>query len=128
MTPEGPLFGFTVPDELLREAVARSRDPEAVADLALIPGTGEGKPPPLLGVLREGGVAPLALLTLAALVTGTVGNGISLLGPEIQKSFRLSDAGLGAVTFAAAVAQIGWGLPVAIISDRGSRKLMASGR
>jgi ABC-type branched-subunit amino acid transport system ATPase component/sugar phosphate permease len=126
VTPDGPLFGFTVPDELLREAVARSRDPKAVAALELVPGTGEGKPPPLTGVLREGGVAPLALLTLAALVVGTVGNGIGLLGPDIQKSFHLSDAGLGAVTFVAAVAQIGWGLPVAVASDRGSRKLMAS--
>ncbi|HZQ56414.1 MAG TPA: MFS transporter, partial [Acidimicrobiales bacterium] len=124
--PETPLFGFTVPDELLREAVARSRDPKAVAALELVPGTGEGKPPPLLDALRQGGVAPLALLTMAALVTGTVSNGIGLLGPEIQKSFRLSDAGLGAVTFVAAVAQIGWGLPVAVVSDRGSRKLMAS--
>jgi len=123
---ESPLFGFTVPDELLREAVARSRDPKAVAALELVPGTGEGKPPPLLHVLREGGVAPLALLTAAALVTGTVSNGIGLLGPDIQKSFRLSDAGLGAVTFVAAVAQIGWGLPVAVVSDRGSRKLMAA--
>jgi ABC-type branched-subunit amino acid transport system ATPase component/sugar phosphate permease len=123
---DAPLFGFTVPDELLREAVARSRDPKAVAALEMIPGTGEGKPPPLVHILREGGVAPLALLTLAALVTGTISNGIGLLGPEIQKSFRLSDAGLGAVTFVAAVSQIGWGLPVAVISDRGSRKLMAS--
>ncbi len=115
-----------MPDELLKEAVARSRDPRAVAALEMMPGTGEGKPPPLLDILRAGGVAPLALLTAAAFVTGTVGNGIGLLGPEIQKSFRLSDAGLGAVTFAAAVAQIGWGLPIALISDRGSRKLMAS--
>ena len=123
---DAPLFGFTVPDELLREAVARSRDPRAVAALEMIPGTGEGKPPPLTGILRIGGVAPLALLTLAALVTGTINNGIGLLGPEIQRSFRLSDAGLGAVTFVAAVAQIGWGLPVAVAADRGSRKLMAS--
>jgi ABC-type branched-subunit amino acid transport system ATPase component/sugar phosphate permease len=125
-TTDGPLFGFTVPDELLREAVARSRDPQAVAALELVPGTGEGKPPPLANALRQGGVAPLALLTAAALVTGTVNNGIGLLGPEIQKSFRLSDAGLGAVTFVAAVAQIGWGLPVAVAADRGSRKFMAS--
>src|SRR5580704_7725415 len=123
---ESPQFDFTVPDELLKEAISRSRDPEAIADLALIPGTGEGRPPPMLGVLREYGTTPLALLTLAALVTGTVSNGIGLLGPEIQKSFRLSDAGLGAVTFVAAVAQIGWGLPVAIVADRGSRKRVAA--
>jgi len=123
---EESFFGFTVPDELLREAVARTRDPKAVAALEMIPGTGEGKPPPLMEILRAGGIAPLALLTGAAFITGTISNGIGLLGPEIQKSFRLSDAGLGAVTFVAAVAQIGWGLPVALISDRGSRKLMAA--
>jgi ABC-type branched-subunit amino acid transport system ATPase component/sugar phosphate permease len=122
----GPLFDFTVPDELLKEAVGRSHDREAVADLTLVPGTGEGKPPPLWPVLRQNGVAGLSLLTLAALVTGTINNGISLLGPNIQHSFHLSDAGLGAVTFVAAVAQIGWGLPVAVWADRGSRKFVAA--
>jgi hypothetical protein len=45
------LFDFTVPDELLKEAAGHSRDREAVADLELVPGTGEGKPPSMLGVL-----------------------------------------------------------------------------
>jgi len=123
---ELPVFGFTVPDELLKEAISRSRDPEAIADLALVPGTGTGRPPPMLGVLRAYGATPLVLLSVAALVTGTISNGIGLLGPEIQKSFHLSDAGLGAVTFVAAVAQIGWGLPVAVAADRGSRKVAAA--
>ncbi len=120
------LFDFTVPDELLKEAVGRSHDREAVADLELVPGTGAGKPPRLWPVLRHNGVAGLGLLTMAALVTGTINNGISLLGPNIQRSFHLSDAGLGAVTFVAAVAQIGWGLPVAVAADRGSRKIVAA--
>jgi len=55
---EESFFGFTVPDELLREAVARTRDPKAVAALEMIPGTGEGKPPPLMEILRAGGIAP----------------------------------------------------------------------
>jgi ABC-type branched-subunit amino acid transport system ATPase component/sugar phosphate permease len=120
------LFDFTVPDELLKEAVARSREPDVIAGLELVPGTGEGKPPPLPGVLRTYGVAPLGLLTLAALVTGTFSNGIGLLGPDIERSFHLNDAGLGAVIFAAAVAQIAWGMPVAVSADRGSRKLVAA--
>jgi ABC-type branched-subunit amino acid transport system ATPase component/sugar phosphate permease len=120
------LFEFTVPDELLKEAVARSREPEAVAGLELVPGTGEGKPPPLVSVLRRYGAAPLGLLTLASLVTGTFSNGIGLLGPDIQRSFHLNDAGLGALTFVAAVAQIGWGLPVSVAADRGSRKVVAA--
>jgi hypothetical protein len=43
-----PLFDFAVPDDLLREAVTQVKDPEIVADVAVMPGTGEGKPPPLL--------------------------------------------------------------------------------
>jgi ABC-type branched-subunit amino acid transport system ATPase component/sugar phosphate permease len=123
---EQPLFSFVVPDDLLAEAVAKSHDKEAVADVAMMPGTGEGKPPPLIGVLREGGFSPLVLLTGAALVTDVIVNGIGILGPEIKGSFHLSDAGLGAVAFVAAVAQIAWGMPVAVFADRGSRKNVAA--
>ena len=63
-------FDFAVPDELLQEVVARSGHTECVADLSVMPGTGEGKPPPLLGVLRQNGFAPLVLLTAAAIVPG----------------------------------------------------------
>jgi ABC-type branched-subunit amino acid transport system ATPase component/sugar phosphate permease len=122
----GPLFDFTVPDELLVEAVSRSRDREAVAGLDLVPGTGEGKPPRLWGVLEKFGFAPLILLTIAALIPGTFSNAIGTLAPDIQRSFRLSDAGLGAVAFVGGVAQIAWGLPVAVWADRGSRKVVAA--
>ena len=121
-----PLFDFVVPDELLALAVAKSRDRAAVADLALVPGTGEGKPPPLLGILRRSGFAPLVVLTASAMVTGTISNGIGILGPDIRSSFHLSDAGLGALAFVAAAAQIGWGMPVAVFADRGSRKNVAA--
>jgi ABC-type branched-subunit amino acid transport system ATPase component/sugar phosphate permease len=123
---EQPLFNFVVPDELLADAVAKSRDKAAVADVALMPGTGDGKPPPLIGVLREYGFSPLILLTLAATVTDTIVNGIGVVGPEIKTSFHLSDAGLGALIFVGAVAQIGWGMPVAVFADRGSRRNVAA--
>ncbi|HYA69616.1 MAG TPA: ATP-binding protein [Acidimicrobiales bacterium] len=126
LSGESALFDFTVPDELLTAAVARSRDKEAVADIALMPGTGEGKPPPLLPLLRQNGFVPLALLTAAATLTGTIANGIGVLGPDIQRSFHLSLAGLGALTFVAGVAQVGWGLPVAVWADRGSRKVVSA--
>ena len=79
-----PLFNFVVPDELLAAAVSKSRDKAAVADVALMPGTGEGKPPPLIGILREGGFAPLVLLTVAAMVTDTIVNGIG--DPRARRS------------------------------------------
>jgi ABC-type branched-subunit amino acid transport system ATPase component/sugar phosphate permease len=126
MMAGGTLFDFTVPDELLQEAVSKHRDQDAVADIALMPGTGEGKPPPLMGILRAGGFSPLVLMTVAAFVPGMISNGLGVLGPDVQRSFHLSLAGLGAVTFVAAVAQIAWGLPVAIAGDRGSRKAVTA--
>jgi ABC-type branched-subunit amino acid transport system ATPase component/sugar phosphate permease len=123
---EGALFEFTVPDELLKEAVTRLPDPEAVADIGLIPGTGEGKPPPLMGILRSFGFAPLVLLTVAAIVPSTFGVGINLIGNNLEKSFHLSDAGLGAVAFVASVSQFLWAVPLALWADRGSRKVVAA--
>ena len=52
---EEPLFDFAVPDDLLREAVQHARDPDVIADVTLMPGTGDGKPPPLRGILRDSG-------------------------------------------------------------------------
>jgi ABC-type branched-subunit amino acid transport system ATPase component/sugar phosphate permease len=123
---EGALFEFTVPDELLKEAVTRLPDPESVADIGLIPGTGEGKPPPLLGILRTYGYAPLVLLTVAAIVPSTFGSGINLVGNNLEHSFHLSDAGLGAVAFVASVSQFLWAVPLALWADRGSRKMVAA--
>lgn len=120
-----PLFDFAVPEDLLREAVAQSRDPEVVADIGLMPGTGEGKPPALLGILRSSGYAPLVLMTAAALIPGTINNGITIIGHNLQVSFHMSNASLGAVAFVAQVAQLLWAVPLALWADRGSRKLVA---
>ena len=120
-----PLFDFAVPDDLLREAVAQVTDPDVIADIAVMPGTGEGKPPPLLGILRGSGYAPLVLLTAAALVPGTFGNGIGLIGSNLETSFHMSNAALGAVAFIAQVSQLLWAVPLALWADRGSRKLVA---
>ena len=65
-------------------------------------------------------------MTAAAFVPGSVFNGLSVLGPNIRASFHLSLAGLGAVGFVAAVAQVAWGVPVAIAGDRGNRKLVVA--
>jgi ABC-type branched-subunit amino acid transport system ATPase component/sugar phosphate permease len=120
------LFDFTVPDELLQEAVAKHRDKEAVADVAMMPGTGEGKAPPLVGILRRYGFAPLVLLTAAAIVPGTFGNGIAIIGKNLEQSFHIHNAALAAVTFIAQVAQLLWAVPLALWADRGSRKVVAA--
>jgi ABC-type branched-subunit amino acid transport system ATPase component/sugar phosphate permease len=118
-------FDFAVPEELLKEVVAKSRDPKAVAALDVMPGTGEGKPPPLVGILRENGFSPLVLLTMAALVPGTFGSGINIIGTNLETSFHMHDAALGAVAFVAQVAQLLWAVPLALWADRGSRKVVA---
>ena len=77
-------------------------------------------------MLREFGYAPLILFGIAAFIPDMIQNGIGILGPNIENSFHLSDAGLGALAFVAAVAQIAWGLPQAVAADRGSRKVVAA--
>ncbi len=121
------LFDFTVPDELLQEALSTHRDQAAVADVAMMPGTGEGKAPPLIGILRSYGYAPLVLLTAAAMVPGTFGNGIAIIGKNLEASFHIHNTALAAVAFVAQVAQLLWAVPLALLADRGSRKVVAAG-
>lgn len=121
MSDGAPLFDFAVPHDLLKAALSSSHAEEAVADLELMPGVGEGKPPPILGILKGYGFSPVVLLFLAALVIGTWDSGLGVLAPDIQRSFHVKDLALGAALFAAGAAQIGIGLPIALWSDRGSR-------
>jgi ABC-type branched-subunit amino acid transport system ATPase component/sugar phosphate permease len=123
---DAPLFDFAVPDDLLKEVVAKTSDPDVVADIAMMPGTGDGKPPRMSSIMKAGGYLPLVVLTGAAMVPGTFINGIAIIGVNLQKSFHLSNAGLGSVAFVAQVAQLLWAVPLAIWADRGSRKLVAA--
>jgi ABC-type branched-subunit amino acid transport system ATPase component/sugar phosphate permease len=120
------LLSFAVPDDLLQAAVSSSHAEEAVADLKLMPGVGEGKPPPILGILRQYGFAPVTLLTLGAFVVAMLDSGLGVLAPDVQRTFHVSDSGLAAAFFAASAAQIAIGLPVALASDRGSRVKVAA--
>jgi len=120
------LFDFAVPDELLQEAVAKHADDQAVADIGLMPGTGEGKAPPLLDALRRGGWAPLVLLTAAALVPGSFGNGVAIIGKNLEHTFHIHNTALAATAFVAQVSQLLWAVPLAVLADRGSRKVVAA--
>lgn len=120
MTSE-PLLSFAVPDELLREAIRATRSEEVVADRTLMPGVGEGKPPPMRQILRRFGVPPILWLTVAAFVVGSVDAALGVFGPDIKSTFHTSDVGLAAAVFAASAAQIAVGVPIALVSDRGSR-------
>ncbi|MEX2268629.1 MAG: ATP-binding protein [Acidimicrobiia bacterium] len=126
-TTSQPLLSFAVPEDLLREAVAYSNAEDIVADLKMMPGVGEGKPPPMLSIFRRFGWRPVTYLTLAAFVVAMLDNGLlGVLAPDIQRSFRINDAELGAAVFAASAAQFGIALPVALASDRGSRVKVAA--
>jgi ABC-type branched-subunit amino acid transport system ATPase component/sugar phosphate permease len=123
---EGPLLDFAVPDDLLRAAVRSSGAAAVVADLELVPGTGQGRPPAMRPILERFGYRPVFLFTAAALITLVIDNGISVLGPDIQKSFHVSDAGLAALLLLASASQIIFGVPIALWSDRGSRTRIAA--
>ncbi len=56
---------------------------------------------------------------------GTFGNGINLIGRNLETSFHMSNASLGAVAFIAQVSQLLWAVPLAVWADRGSRKVVA---
>ncbi len=126
MPEEGALFEFTVPDELLKEAVAKHKDEPAIAELDVMPGTGEGEAPSLIDMLRKCGYAPLVWLTLAAMVPGTFNNGIAVIGVNLKASFHLSNTALASVAFVGAVSQLLWAVPLAVWADRGSRKVVAA--
>ena len=79
-----------------------------------------------MGILRASGFSPLVLLTLAAVVPSTFVVGINLIGNNLERSFHLHDAGLGAVAFVASVAQLVWAVPLGLWADRGSRKVVAA--
>ena len=57
---------------------------------------------------------------------GTFGNGIAIIGTNLEHSFHIHDAALGAVTFVGSVAQLLWAVPLALWADRGSRKVVAA--
>ncbi|HUR78551.1 MAG TPA: ATP-binding protein [Acidimicrobiales bacterium] len=121
-----PPLELTVPEELLRTAIARTKTEHVVADLALMPGVADGKPPPLRPILGEYGVAPIGLMFAAALLPATVESGIGFLAPDIQRTFNISDTALGAVAFAGAAAPLLLGVPVALWADRGRRTTVAA--
>ena len=47
------------------------------------------------------------------IVPGTFGNGIALIGKNLETSFHMSNASLGAVAFIAQVSQLLWAVPLA---------------
>jgi ABC-type branched-subunit amino acid transport system ATPase component/sugar phosphate permease len=126
LAPEERLLEVDVPEELLRVAEARTKAGPVVADAALMPGVGAGAPPRLRPLLRAYGWRPLALVSMAAVLPQAIESGIGILGPDIQRTFGISDAGLGAVAFLMAASYLALGIPLALWGDRGRRVRAAS--
>ncbi len=120
------VLDFAVPSELLATAEARVGGQAPLVDAALMPGVGDGAPPPLLPLLRTWGLGGLVGFGAAGFLVATLESGIGILGPDIQRTFNLSDAGLGAVAFVSAAAFLGLGIPLALWADRGRRTRAAA--
>ncbi|HWW52540.1 MAG TPA: ATP-binding protein, partial [Acidimicrobiales bacterium] len=82
--------------------------------------------PAMRPMLATFGYAGIGLFTCAALITLVIDNGVSnILAPDIQKSFHLSDTGLGFIAGLTAASQIIVGVPIALWSDRFRRTTIA---
>ncbi|MHB8466297.1 MAG: MFS transporter [Acidimicrobiales bacterium] len=121
-----PLFEYAVPPELLKVAIAKSGRAEQLADAALMPGVGEGKPDALLPILRRSGFAPLATMFAAATIAYSVDSGLGVLSPDIERTFHIKDAEMAIVLFVSFAALFGFAVPVALAGDRGSRTKVAA--
>jgi ABC-type branched-subunit amino acid transport system ATPase component/sugar phosphate permease len=66
------------------------------------------------------------VLGLAGFLVQMVDSGIGILGPDIQRTFGLNDAGLGAVAFVSSASFLGLGIPLALWGDRGQRRQAAA--
>ncbi|HVM54436.1 MAG TPA: MFS transporter [Acidimicrobiales bacterium] len=80
-----------------------------------------GESVPLRETLRRHGALPLALLTILNVVDELDRVAIVTLGPEIQRSFDLSDAALGAVAGLGGLLTVAASVPLAVLADRRRR-------
>ena len=123
----GSVLDLAVPEDLLRAASATARPDAADAlDDLVVPGVGDGAPPRLRDVLQRGDMRPVTALAAAAFLAHTLESSIGILGPDIQDTFGLSDAGLGAVAFVMSGSYLALGVPVALAADRGRRTTVAA--
>ena len=122
-----PLFDFAVPDDLLRDVVAHTTRPRRRGRPRGDAGTGEGKPPPLVGHSAQVGLrarwccSPAPPWCRGPSATASPSSGTTSRSPSTCPT-----PALGAVAFVAQVSQLLWAVPLALWADRGSRKLVAA--
>ena len=96
---------------------------------SFIPGlddSGEPSGPPLRKVLTKWGVAPLGVLFALNAVDEMDRIAFSVLAPNIQKTFGLSDAALSATGAVGGVLAVVAAIPFAVLGDRRRRTVIAA--
>ena len=113
------LAGRLLEEERRRQAEADPDEPRLLDDDEL-PGVGEA-PMPFREVLRVGGPATVFVLFLLNLVDEFDRFTLLILGPDIQRTFGLSDTGLTALGGAGAIAVFLAAIPLGGLADRKRR-------
>jgi ABC-type branched-subunit amino acid transport system ATPase component/sugar phosphate permease len=108
---------------LLRDGTGRGQREEAELVLPddLLPGVG-ATPLSLRQSLREGGWATIAVVVLISIVTQFSRQATSVLGPDLEHTFRISDKTLIGLASFGGVALVLGAVPAAWLADRISRK------
>jgi ABC-type branched-subunit amino acid transport system ATPase component/sugar phosphate permease len=109
-------------EERRRQADTAPPEPRALAPDEL-PGVGEAEVP-LREVIRAGGTATLVVLVLLNVIDEFDKYLFQVLGPDIQRTFHLSDTGLTVLGGAGAVALFLAAVPLGALADRTRRTFL----
>ena len=125
--PTEPLFEFAVPDACCRRRcptsrTRRGRRPRSDAGHGRRQAPAADRHPASTATCRS------SLLTAAAMVPGPSPTASASSASTSSPRFTCPTPPLGAVAFIAQVSQLLWAVPLAVLADRGSRKLVAAGR
>lgn len=113
------LAAAVLDEEARRQAVQTERDTEVILPDDLLPGVGDD-PMTLRGAIAAGGASTVVLLFFLNLIDD-LPRAIRVIGPDIQKTFGLSDTALSLTMSFGGVALTLGAVPMAALADRTKR-------
>jgi ABC-type branched-subunit amino acid transport system ATPase component/sugar phosphate permease len=113
------LAATVLDEETRRHAVQTERDTEVILPDDLLPGVGDD-PMTLRGAIAAGGASTVVLLFFLNLIDD-LPRAIRVIGPDIQKTFGLSDTALSLTMSFGGVALTLGAVPMAALADRTKR-------
>src|SRR5262245_10715497 len=121
-----PETAASLADAVLREEAKRqqeqaARSAEVILPDDLLPGVGEAQQK-LRETLRIGGLATMVVVVCIVVLDQFSRDATSVLGPDIQRTFGISDTTLGGIAGFGGVAIVLGAVPMAWLADRMSRK------